>query len=95
MEGMMNELYYRNGIPLKPFNRDMFTIACDIRRLTLDDIHEHTGIKLDDLERFNMFYPPNRDQINAIRLLLRFPIAWFYREGKRYPTWIGYHEDES
>lgn len=81
-------IYTRNGIPIdRRFNPDMFSIAYDIRRLSLKDIHGGTGIPLPDLKQIdNGIRQPTLEQAQTISAMLGFPLAFFYRDGKRYPT---------
>jgi transcriptional regulator with XRE-family HTH domain len=90
-------IYTRNGIPMDKFNRDMLSIAIDVRRLNLKDLHEGTGISLSDLKQINNgIRQPTLDQVKAISEMLGFPLSFFYREGKRYPPlcWHGDNEVE-
>jgi hypothetical protein len=90
-------IYTRNGIPVDKFNRDMLSIAVDIRRFNLKDLHEGTGIPLPELKQIDSgIRQPTLGQAKAIGEMLDFPLGFFYREGKRYPPlcWHGDNEVE-
>jgi len=82
-------IYTRNGVPVKKFNPDMLSIALDIRRLNLKDVHEGTGITLPTLRQIsNGIRQPGLEEASMLATMLSFPIGFFYRAGKREATWM-------
>jgi len=90
-------IYSRDGIPIsdnngnrfESFNGEMVIIACQIRGYDLEDVHEYTQIPmmtLGQLER--SLTQPTVDQLKALGKFLDFPVAFFYREGRREPSFI-------